>query len=76
MANATNEKHQSANPVGMSCHGFTGHIDYTCISSHTCTDLPLAHARYFPHTKWPTVVSHTEVVDADIRNGAFSEKNP
>ena len=68
--------------VGMSLHGFTDHIDYTCISSRTCTDthlcLPLAHAlalaRYFPHTKWPNVVSLTEAVDADLRNGGFSEK--
>ena len=52
--------------VGMSFHGFTGHIDYTCevhVHAHLC--LLLAHAlaaRYFPHTKWPTVVSCTEAV--------------
>ena len=68
--------------VGTSFHGFTGHIDYTCVSLRTCADThlclllahALAHAHYFPHTKWLTVVSCTEAVDADLLNGAFSEK--
>ena len=28
--------------VGMSFHGLTGHIDYTCVSSRTCADAHLA----------------------------------
>ena len=52
----------------------------TCadVHLHVCHPLvhALANARYFPLTLWLTVVSRTEAVDADIRNGAFSEKNP
>ena len=57
--------------VGMSSHGFTGH---SVSSRGTQPYLPLAHAHYFMHTKWPTVVSRTEVVDADLCNRVFSEK--
>ena len=59
--------------VGMSFHCFTGHKlhirkfaymrRYTPISPVSAC---VSYACYFPHTKWPTVVSHTEAVDADL----------
>ena len=73
--------------VGMSSQA---HIDYTCVSSgcriHVCAQafstgtvrscLPLAHACYFSHTKWLTVVSHTEAVDAVSLQRSCFRRNP
>ena len=65
--------------VGMSFHGFMGHIDYTCVSSRTCADpqlcLPFnsACALFSAHKMADLSKSYTEAVDADLRSGVFSE---
>ena len=62
--------------VGMSFHGFTGHRLYMSRYEPMSPDSAcVSSCALFPHTKWPTVVSRSEAVGADLRNGEFSEKS-